>query len=552
MRGWNEKKQEWSNVTKNIVIKPQYMYAPKTKAELIDAVKFANNHNLKVRVAALGHSTSALVSTSEVLIMTDHLQQIKVNEKNQTVWFESGVSIMQVEAALRKVGLCVPHSVLSREFFWVGCQTTNSHGSGIKYGGMNHFLIHTDIVDAEGTMRRFIKEGYEISDDTKLLNEAEKRSDIFQAVMSTMGLMGVIYAVTLKAEPIYKVKVTDIKIPFSLDTGVIPEDLRRLVLMKDSVEFNWFLTDTLWVRYFERTEEELTTCCCCCTPDVKDSWERLNEAFKTGAGQVLLLPMLENPSVTPLFSQFAAASIPTGTQVRWVPDAIHIMHLFYGTDIGVEFLEFGFLCDDNWDNVGKAWKIAVDKLHAYNKDGKYPINALIQSRFTGINEALLSPHVKATGTKTDVLSTGPQGKKAETNALNTGSKIGTGPTGKKTDVLSTGPTGTETDVLSTPTPIICWIELVTFCKQGGAGADYIAYTQEVGAEWMKLSGHPHPHWAKRFRHVPGIINHIHKVFKETNNGLQRFMDIRRELRMDPHDRFVNPYLRELFTLHSDT
>jgi len=533
MRGWNSKAWEWRNVTENVACRPQHMYSPKSKLELIGAVKFAHEHNLPVRVAALGHSTSSLVPTTGVLIMTDNLQQIKVNEKKQTVWFESGVSIMQLEAELRKVGLCVPHSVLSREFFWVGCQSTNSHGSGIKYGGMNHFLIHADILDSEGIMRRYVKAGHKIEDeDTAAKNEAEGRPDIFHAVMSPLGMMGVIYAVTLQAEPIYKVKVTDIEIPFALDQG-IPDDLRKLVYEKEAVEFNWFLGDKLWIHYTEPTKEELTMCACvsccgcacasafcgCCASDtkqgclaVKDSWERLNEAFKTGAGQILLLPMLQHPHTTPLFTKFASASISAGTpsspfqQVRWVPDAVHIMHLFYGTDIGVEFLEFGFQCDDDWNNVHQAWKVAVNKLREYNAKGKYPINALIQSRFTGRNDALLSPH----------------NLKQEVEYATAYQKTPAKPT------------------------VICWIELVTFCKEGGASKDYEDYSKEVGQAWMKLSGHPHPHWAKRFKYIPGIIDHIHRVFRETNNGIERFLAIRDELNVDPHNRFVNPYLDDLF------
>ena len=64
----------------------------------------------------------------------------------------------------------------------------------------------------------------------------------------------------------------------------------------------------------------------------------------------------------------------------------------------------------------------------------------------------------------------------------------------------------------------------------------------MARQWLQLP-HARPHWAKEFRHIPGVIEHIRRELGPT---IARFNDIKERLHMDPDQMFVNPALKEIF------
>jgi hypothetical protein len=52
-----------------------------------------------------------------------------------------------------------------------------------------------------------------------------------------------------------------------------------------------------------------------------------------------------------------------------------------------------------------------------------------------------------------------------------------------------------------------------------------------------------PHWAKEYRHIPGIVEHIKASY---GDNIHRFNHIKERLQVDPAHLFVNDAMREVF------
>ncbi len=69
-----------------------------------------------------------------------------------------------------------------------------------------------------------------------------------------------------------------------------------------------------------------------------------------------------------------------------------------------------------------------------------------------------------------------------------------------------------------------------------------AFSGQIAREWLGLT-HARPHWAKEFRHIPGVVDHIKR---EMGENIATFNEIKAQLGVDPSNMFMNDTLREIF------
>jgi hypothetical protein len=167
-------------------------------------------------------------------------------------------------------------------------------------------------------------------------------------------------------------------------------------------------------------------------------------------------------------------------EVVEVVEAIHYRRAIEVAIMGC--VEVGFKIDDDFTNVKEAIQLVFDANKTYAARHEYPFNVTMNVRFINNSRCLLSP------------------------------AYGEGHT--------------------------CYIEFLSRTYQTG----WEKFSGEVAAQWLKLP-QAMPHWAKEFRHIPGVIEHIRSNFGQ---NIARFNAVKQQLGVDPENLFVNGLLGEIF------
>jgi hypothetical protein len=163
------------------------------------------------------------------------------------------------------------------------------------------------------------------------------------------------------------------------------------------------------------------------------------------------------------------------------PDAMHYQcHI---EAVRCHIASFAIEIDPLFHNVRDAWSLVVEKVRRAAADGRYPLNLVLEMRVVANSQALLSP--------------------------------------------AFGPDHGHH----------CYFELIS--KRGNPGSH--AFFDEVAGAWMDMPGlHARPHWAKYFSDIPGIVPHIHRVWRRSLADFVRVRDS-----VDPDRMFLNPALERI-------
>src|SRR5260370_8184863 len=84
----------------------------------------------------------------------------------------------------------------------------------------------------------------------------------------------------------------------------------------------------------------------------------------------------------------------------------------------------------------------------------------------------------------------------------------------------------------------CYIEILS-CTNA---RDWEQFSGEVAQRWLQLP-QARLHWAKEFRHIPGVIEHIKG---QMGANIARFNQIKEQLHIAHDQMFVNPALHHIF------
>eukprot|EP00923_Selenidium_pygospionis_P022604 GHVN01039114.1.p1 GENE.GHVN01039114.1~~GHVN01039114.1.p1 ORF type:complete len:372 (+),score=97.26 GHVN01039114.1:375-1490(+) len=130
--------------------------------------------------------------SEEVMISSDHLNNvINVDKARNTIRVQAGATLEQITAAL------MPHSLSLSNLPSISLQSiagvlgTGTHGTGHNFGVMGTMVDSFQIVLPSGEVVE--------------CNESENRS-LFKAGLCHLGCLGMITEVTLRAEPLFKLR----------------------------------------------------------------------------------------------------------------------------------------------------------------------------------------------------------------------------------------------------------------------------------------------------------------------------------------------------------
>ncbi|RIA90986.1 hypothetical protein C1645_768607 [Glomus cerebriforme] len=460
----------WHNWAGNISFKPAKIFNPKSVQDLKDYVKAAQKDGKKIRCAAEGHTWSSLSMTNDYLVILNNLDKVTVEKRNDgyVVHAEAGAEISQIDEVLENHDppLTITSMTVLDNVRIGGVVATGCHGARTESRTIVDQVVGLQIVTGDGELHEF-------SD--------EINRDEMNAARVSLGLLGIIYRVSLRVEPMYDLRMID---TYPLKSNFNAATLKNLIENSDGLEiFYWPFnssskeTEKLWIKRWIKSIEPATL------SDLQQVFLRVAQSASTKIAHDFYQLILESPEKTPSITNLAGkVKLIERDEVWKAPNAIHYQA---GIDnIPCYDLEFAIKADKDFENVVTEIDYVFNKIYDYAKEGKYPINLVVEMRILKSSSAILS-------------------------------------------------NGYDED----PDAIYFFLEVLSI-----TGTPlFNEFTTELAQRWMQKYN-ALPHWAKSWEYLPNITEYIHDKLGERIN---KFEAVR--VKYDPNNMFFdNESLKRVF------
>ncbi|MFF9218370.1 FAD-binding protein [Streptomyces viridosporus] len=177
-----------TNWAGNITYTAEELHRPRT----LDALRALVAESSRVRVLGSGHSFNEIADAGEggVLLSLGALPpQIDVDTATRTVRVGGGVRYAELARRVHAHGLALPNMASLPHISVAGSVATGTHGSGVANGSLASVVREVEMVTATG--------------DTERTSRDDAR---FGGVVTALGALGVVTALTLELEPAYEVE----------------------------------------------------------------------------------------------------------------------------------------------------------------------------------------------------------------------------------------------------------------------------------------------------------------------------------------------------------
>ena len=230
---------DWRNWAGDQVCSPAAFERPGSVAEVAQAVERGRAAGQGVRVAGAGHSFSDVVVTDGMLLSLDRMRRVlDIDAGSGLVRVEAGASLREISDAMYERGLAFENLGDVDVQSIAGATATGTHGTGARLRNLSAALHEIELVTAGG--------------ETVALSEASD-PDGWRAARVSIGALGVVTAVTLRAVPAFTLEGVDSTAPL----GEVLDGLDERAAASDHFELYVFpYTSLALTRTNNRVESE--------------------------------------------------------------------------------------------------------------------------------------------------------------------------------------------------------------------------------------------------------------------------------------------------------
>jgi FAD-linked oxidoreductase len=281
----------WSNWAGDQHCSPAEIERPGTREELAEVVRRAGGRGLGMRASGSGHSFTQIALTDGVMIRCDRLDRVlSVDRDAGLVKVEAGIVLGDLNRRLDGFGLAFENlGDIDRQTL-AGSIATGTHGTGARFRSVSAQVEAVDLVLADGS-------SVEIS--------AGSDPAALAAARIGLGALGIVYAVTIRAVPAFRLDRVDSPRP-------LDETLARLDELNagtDHFEFYVFPhTQTALCRESRRTDEPPR-------PRSRAAVYAQEVMLENWVGQAFALAGRHLPSQVPRLARLAASGTGRSTKV---------------------------------------------------------------------------------------------------------------------------------------------------------------------------------------------------------------------------------------------
>ncbi|HVV75417.1 MAG TPA: D-arabinono-1,4-lactone oxidase [Mycobacteriales bacterium] len=212
----------WHNWGRNQSSYPREVAIPATVDAVALLVERAAEDGRTVKAVGAGHSFTATAVAEDIQLRLDNLAGIlSADAESGLVTVGAGTPLHRLNAELETRGLSMTNLGDIDAQTVAGAISTGTHGTGAKLGGLATQVRGLQLVLADGST----VEVAETSDP-----------ELFQAARVGIGAFGIVTAVTLQCEPLFR--LTAVEQPMPLQQ--VLEDFDSLADGNEHFEFYWF------------------------------------------------------------------------------------------------------------------------------------------------------------------------------------------------------------------------------------------------------------------------------------------------------------------------
>ena len=202
---------------------PELYIQPESLQEVEKVVSLARRCRRRIVVTGCGHSPSNITCTSSWMVNLDRFNRIlSVDAEKGLVIMQSGIRLYTLCEELERHSLSMPNLGSINEQSMAGAISTGTHGSSVHHGLMSEDIVALKVTLASGKT-------VSCSADTNL--------ELFRAALLSLGALGIISEVTLRAVPSFSLGW---KQTIDADRKLFDAWPRDLWTQSDFVRIWWF------------------------------------------------------------------------------------------------------------------------------------------------------------------------------------------------------------------------------------------------------------------------------------------------------------------------
>jgi L-gulonolactone oxidase len=340
----------WTNWAREQRCAPIKIARPQSEDELAQVVGEAAERGQTVKAYGSGHSFTDIACTDGVLIDTSALNKlIAADPDTGTVTVQAGIKLHDLGPILAGHNLALENQGDIDRQALAGALATATHGTGAQFGNLSSRVTAVKIVDGNGAVQA-ITEG-----------------DGLRAARVSLGALGILSEVTLRAVPLYTLHRHDRPLPLA----DVLDNLDEHVKGNDHFEFFVFpYADQAFARSTRRSHEQ---------PNPTPKWKRaINER------------LLENVALSLVCRTGRAFPRLTPTLNRFMTSAVSEAHVqdrayrVYATERNVRFTEMEYAIPR------EHAREAVTRVMELVERRELPILFPLEVRFSAGDDAFLS------------------------------------------------------------------------------------------------------------------------------------------------------------------
>lgn len=233
----NHVHQTWARTFRSM---PELYIQPESLPEIEKMISLARKCRRRLVTVGCGHSPSNITCTSSWLVNLDNFNKVlSFDTETGLVTMQAGIRLYTLCNELDRYGLAMPNLGSINEQSIAGAISTGTHGSSVHHGLMSEDIVSLRITLADGT--------------TKFCSP-ETNVDLFRAALLSLGALGIISEITVRAVPAFKLKWRQ---RIDADQKVFEAWNKDLWKLGDFVRVWWFpYTRRAVVWRADKTEEE--------------------------------------------------------------------------------------------------------------------------------------------------------------------------------------------------------------------------------------------------------------------------------------------------------
>ena len=212
-------RQGWGNRLGTTYTLPRWQWAPTNACDLATAVQRAESEHHRIRMTGSGYSFSDVAVNDDWLLSPRALTRVFPSDPcclkdgadpGHLLRVQTGVTVRKLNAALDERGLALRNMGAFDLQTFVGAASTGTHGSGMAFGPLATQIVSIQVVGPGGAMLQ-VEPADGITDPNRFTHRLPEAPSVkvtlvqddllFNALAVSLGCLGVIYSVTLRAVP---------------------------------------------------------------------------------------------------------------------------------------------------------------------------------------------------------------------------------------------------------------------------------------------------------------------------------------------------------------